>query len=181
MSVRVYMYMSWLKIWVLWGPSREISVLSRSWHFTLCSERECCSHSWPQRGSVESWWRSEVGLKPPELLTHSSNMSDLSTLMIERWRCVQGLSLYYQTQDERSCSWRKGSAHEKNDSQNVLILNLSTKFDSAVSWVLSSTSTKCEIDQMNRDQVIDEHTDRQRFRALLYNKSANSSKGGFNK
>lgn len=120
-------------------------------------------------------------LKPPELLTHSSNMSDLSTLMIERWRCAQGLSLYYQTQDERSCSWRKGSAHEKNDSQNVLILNLSTKFDSAVSWVLSSTSTKCEIDQMNGDQVIDEHTDRQRFRALLYNKSANSSKEGFNK
>ena len=101
-------------------------------------------------------------LKSPELLTHLSNTSDLSTLMKKRRRCAQGLSLCYQTQDERSCSWRKGSAHEKNDSQNVLLLNLSTKFDSAVSWVVSCTSTKCEIDRMNGDQVTDEHTDRDR-------------------
>ena len=26
-----------------------------------CNRRECCSHSWPQRGSVESWWQSEAG------------------------------------------------------------------------------------------------------------------------
>lgn len=46
MSINVYMYnMSWLKIWVLWGPSLDISVLSCSWHFTLfCSLQRAEAH-----------------------------------------------------------------------------------------------------------------------------------------
>lgn len=105
----------------------------------------------------------------PELLTHPSNMSDVSTLTVKRF-WAQGLSSRWtQMLLKKGVSTREEKT--QSSSQNVLILNLSTKFDSAVSWVLSSTPTKCEIDQMNGDQVMDEHTDRDRD-PVLYSRTS---------